>query len=51
MSMSTASARMNSIFSYFGVVMAVLIVANVATTHWWTPTIEPKLHFNGLRKL
>lgn len=51
MSMSTWSSRANSIFSYFGVVVSVLIIANVATTYWSNPNIEPKLRFNGLKKL
>merc|ERR1712000_225477 len=51
MSMSSWTSRVNSIFSYFGVVMAVLIAANVATTYFSNPNIDVKLHFDGLKKL
>ncbi len=45
------TSRANAIFSYFGIVCAVLIAAQVATTYFLVPTIEPKLRFNSLKKL
>jgi hypothetical protein len=45
------TSRANAIFSYFGIVCAVLIAAQVATTYFLRPDIEPKLRFNSLKKL
>ncbi len=45
------TSRANAIFSYFGIVCAVLIAAQVATTYFLKPDIEPKLRFNSLKKL
>lgn len=40
MTLSTWTARANTVFSYFGVVMAVLIGAHVASTYFLHPTVR-----------
>ncbi len=49
--MSSWTSRLNTVFSYFGVVMATLIAANVAATYFLHPNVQPKLRFNRLISL
>ncbi len=49
--MSSWTSRLNTVFSYFGVVMATLIAANVAATYFLRPDVQPKLRFNRLISL
>lgn len=49
--MSAPLSRLNTVFSFLGIVLASLVVANVLTTYFVVADIDVNLKFNRMTKL